>query len=212
MPCVGQATLAVLCPELRLIRSRIVWNAEHYEWVVEAVRKAQVSVWIATANLKDVHVRPVGRRRRYLSMLEEFDALASRGVQLRILHAGYPSRPFREAFDRFERLVKGGLQLRLCPRVHLKTIIIDGQLLYLGSANWTGAGIGVKADHRRNFELGWLTDDEQVLDDVQARFDEIWSGGQCDGCGQREVCDAPLNLRVGKPNRKTILRIRPPGS
>ena len=30
------------------------------------------------------------------------------------------------------------LELRQCPRVHLKTVLIDGQFCYLGSANWTG--------------------------------------------------------------------------
>jgi phosphatidylserine/phosphatidylglycerophosphate/cardiolipin synthase-like enzyme len=169
----------------------LVWGREHYDEVVQAVRKARVSVWIATANLKDLHVE-VGRR-RYGSMLGEIDALAGRGVDLRILHASLPSRPFRDTFDRYPRLHRGGLQLRQCPRVHLKTVIVDGCWLYLGSANWTGAGLGVKAEHKRNFELGWLTEDEHVLDEVQARFERIWNGTECAGCGQREVCEAPLD-------------------
>jgi phosphatidylserine/phosphatidylglycerophosphate/cardiolipin synthase-like enzyme len=176
---------------VRAIRSRLVWGREHYEHVVQAVRKAQVSVWIATANLKDLHVEVA--RGRYGSMLAELDALCGRGVDLRILHASLPSRPFRDSFDRFPRLLRGGLQLRQCPRVHLKTVIVDGRWLYLGSANWTGAGLGVKAENRRNFELGWLTEDEHVLDEVQGRFERIWSGAECPSCGQRDVCEAPLD-------------------
>ena len=34
-----------------------------------------------------------------------------------------------------------GLHLRRCPRVHLKTVVVDGSWMYLGSANLTGAGL-----------------------------------------------------------------------
>ena len=61
------------------------------------------------------------------------------------------------AFDAHPRLVKGGLALRQCARLHLKAVIVDGALLYLGSANWTGAGLGAKGDRNRNFELGFVT-------------------------------------------------------
>ena len=50
--------------------------------------------------------------------------------------------------------------LRACPRLHLKAMIVDGATLYLGSANWTGAGLGAKGVGRRNFELGIVTRDE----------------------------------------------------
>ena len=80
-----------------------------------------------------------------MSVLDVFDRLACDGVELRILHASLPSRAFRSAFDERPRLVAGGLRLRQCPRVHLKVVVIDGALLYLGSANWTGAGLGATA-------------------------------------------------------------------
>jgi phosphatidylserine/phosphatidylglycerophosphate/cardiolipin synthase-like enzyme len=83
--------------------------------------------------------------------------------------------------------------MRACPRVHLKMIAIDGALLYLGSANFTGAGLGAKGDGRRNFELGVLTDDEWMLDEAQARFDSIWRGAECASCRLRRECPAPLD-------------------
>ncbi|MDX2086900.1 MAG: phospholipase D-like domain-containing protein [Kofleriaceae bacterium] len=73
--------------------------------------------------------------------------------------------------------------------------IVDGSLLYLGSANWTGAGLGAKADRNRNFELGFDTEDETLLDQIQALFDHLWHGGECQGCGRRDVCDGPLDER-----------------
>ena len=72
-------------------------------------------------------------------------------------------------------------------------IAIDGALLYLGSANFTGAGLGAKGDGRRNFEMGILTDDDGLLDQAQERFDRIWRGAECAGCRLRGECPAPLD-------------------
>jgi phosphatidylserine/phosphatidylglycerophosphate/cardiolipin synthase-like enzyme len=194
---------------MRSIVSRLVFDAEHHEQVIEAVRRATVSVWIATANLKDVHV-PRSGSRRYMSMLAVLDEMAGRGVELRILHAGLPSRSFRDSFDGFPRLVEGGLELRQCPRVHLKTVIVDGRWLYAGSANWTGAGLGLKSPRRRNFEAGWVTADAAAIDQMQERFDRIWSGGHCGACGLRAECEAPLDLVAG-PRPRAVVRLRRPG-
>src|SRR4030095_3072514 len=150
----------------RLIAEQFVGGRGHYDTVVRAVMEAKRSVWIATANLKELmvedHRAAPGRRRTartasrgaaaYRSILEVFDELAGRGVELRILHAAPPSRPFRATLARRPALARA-LQLRACPRVHFKTVIVDGAFIYVGSANWTGAGLGAKGTGRRHFEL-----------------------------------------------------------
>lgn len=172
----------------------LVSGRGHYERVLGAVREARRSVWVATANLKEllIEVPGIGRKRRYASVLALLDSLCERGVELRILHAGFPSRPFRAEFDRHENLFEGGLELRMCPRVHLKTVIVDGAFLYLGSANWTGAGLGAKGEHRRNFELGIVTQDEGMLDAVQALYESLWRGEPCACCKLFDECEGPL--------------------
>jgi phosphatidylserine/phosphatidylglycerophosphate/cardiolipin synthase-like enzyme len=131
--------------------------------------------------------------RAYRSVLKVFDELARKQVELRILHASPPSRPFREEFDRHPRLYRGGLELRACPRLHFKAVVVDGALLYLGSANWTGAGLGAKGSGRRNFELGLVTEDIGLLDEVQGLFEGLWRGAGCAGCRMRDVCESPLD-------------------
>jgi phosphatidylserine/phosphatidylglycerophosphate/cardiolipin synthase-like enzyme len=189
----------------RPVTSSLLSGAGHYARVIEPLSQARRSVWIATANLKELMVedervvpgrRRSRRRANYRSVLEVFDELAERGVELRILHARLPSRAFRDALDRHPRLWKGGLKLRMCPRVHLKTVIVDGTQLYLGSANWTGAGLGAKGEHRRNFELGVVTDDERWLDAIQDLYEHIWRGAGCAKCRLRETCEAPLDLKA----------------
>jgi phosphatidylserine/phosphatidylglycerophosphate/cardiolipin synthase-like enzyme len=207
----------------RGMRMRLLSGRGHYDTVVRTVMEADRSVWIATANLKELMVedgRAVPGRARaaarstYRSVLKVFDDLAKRKVELRILHASPPSRAFRAEFDRHPRLFGGGLQLRACPRVHLKAVVVDGTFLYLGSANWTGAGLGAKGTGRRNFELGFATSDTGLLDEVQALFDGLWRGGGCQGCRLREICEAPLDGAVPAPasgeRPKKLLRRRGP--
>ena len=81
--------------------------------------------------------------------------------------------------------------MKHCPRVHLKAVVVDGARLYLGSANFTGAGLGAKGDDKRNFELGFVTEDFQLLDYVQGIFQELWDGHPCETCALREVCPDP---------------------
>jgi phosphatidylserine/phosphatidylglycerophosphate/cardiolipin synthase-like enzyme len=191
----------------------LIEGRAHYERVIAAVMAAKVSVWIASANVKELMVedsraRPGRRRtlkqRPYVSVLAHLDDLAKRGVELRLLHAEIPSGPFRKEIAQHPRLLNGGLALRRCPRVHLKTVIVDGELCYLGSANWTGAGLGAKGAGRRNFELGIVTDDAAVLDQVQALYERIWSGGECEGCKLRSECPGPLvELGARKPPAKS---------
>src|SRR5262249_11028043 len=133
-----------------------------------------------------------GRRKPYRSILAAFDELHRRGVELRILHAAAPSRPFRAEIARHPRLARGGLALRACPRVHFKAVIVHRSFLYRGRANWTGAGLGAKGEGRRNFELGVVTDDAGLLDEVQGVYERVWRGSACATCKLRDACPAPL--------------------
>jgi phosphatidylserine/phosphatidylglycerophosphate/cardiolipin synthase-like enzyme len=196
----------------RTFALELVGGRGHYERVVRAAMEARRSVWIATANLKELMVedhRAVPGRRRtartatrggasrsvYRSILEVFDDLAGRGVELRILHASPPSRAFRATLARLTKSsrLKQALDLRACPRVHFKTVIVDGAFVYVGSANWTGAGLGAKGEGRRNFELGFAGADDGLLDRAQEMFDRIWRGAACRGCKLRDLCPAPLD-------------------
>jgi phosphatidylserine/phosphatidylglycerophosphate/cardiolipin synthase-like enzyme len=190
----------------------LLFDRDHYEQVIQALAGAKTSVWIATANVKQLMIEaPVGTRDRargrYVPILDTLQSLCDRGVSVRLLHATPPSGPFRqELAARAKRLPAPRFQMRACPRVHLKMIAIDGGLLYLGSANFTGAGLGAKGDGRRNFEAGILTDDEWLLDGAQARFDFIWRGAECGSCRMRGECPRPLDTLVERAPRARVVR------
>ena len=202
----------------RSVSLELIGGRSHYERVIAAVLGAHTSVWIATANVKSLMVEDgraaPGRRRsmkrsNYVSIVALLADLADRGVELRLLHAELPSGPFREELANHPRLVAGGLELARCPRVHMKAVIVDGALLYLGSANWTGAGLGAKGTGRRNFELGIVTDDGPMLDQVQSLYERVWSGAECASCKLHDVCPGPLSelreMTAGRPRATPAL-------
>ncbi len=174
---------------MRPIAARLLQGPELYrEVILRRLAQARESVWISTANVKEMYVEQGGA---YRSLLEVFADLSGRGVALRLLHAELPSRPFRDTFERLAALWRG-LELKICPRVHFKTVLVDGAWAYLGSANLTGAGLGAKHEHKRNFELGFVTEDFEVIDQTTALFEAIWSGAECATCRLREVCPDPI--------------------
>ena len=186
-------------PPVRDVPVRLLVDEAHHSYLIEQqVMRARVSLWIATANLKAMMLEaPIGTRARasgrYVSALDRLAVLRTAGVEMRVLHASQPSRAFREALAKQPGLRDGGLQMRECPRVHMKVIVVDGRLLYLGSANFTGAGLGAKGRGRRNFEMGLVTEDDVLLDEVQGRYESIWTGKACGDCRIRGMCPGPLD-------------------
>lgn len=187
--------------------AQLVVGAEHLNRVVrDGMLKAKVSLDIASADFKAMLVptampgvggssrgsssgRGRGRRSSAESIVEVFRRLAERGVEIRLLHSGVPSSP---ALHELRRKLPRGLTIRRCPRIHMKAIIIDAAAMYLGSANLTGAGLGAKGEHKRNFELGIWTQSTALIDAVLSEFNGIWEGRRCDQCQRKDVCPVPL--------------------
>jgi len=182
---------------MRAIEASLLQGSALYrEVVLDKLARARESVLIATANVKDMQVERGGR---FGSVLGLFAELAERGVELRLLHAELPSRPFRASFEKRRRLTAGGLALKICPRVHFKAVVVDGAWTYFGSANLTGAGLGAKSEGKRNFELGLCTEDFETVDRVQALFEAVWSGAECGPCKLRSVCPDPIGDAEARP-------------
>ena len=164
---------------------RYIRDEEHYAEVLLHAREAKKTLWIGTADLKDVFVMRGKHARPFLGELAE---LIERGVNVRLIHAKEPGPNFRRDFDRYPILATG-LERVLCPRVHFKLLIVDLKTAYVGSANLTGAGIGMKSDGKRNFEAGIWTDDPQLVAAAVAQFDSVWMGAPCGTCRRKAFCN-----------------------
>ncbi len=157
--------------------------------ILNGIFGAKESVWIATANVKDLQIE---EGRKYISILKLFRDLCGRGVELRILHSGIPSEAYLRDFKKYELRKEENFVMRRCLRVHFKCVLIDGNKLFIGSPNLTGAGLGAKGKNRRNFEIGILTDSDELIKNVRSLFLRIWDGEVCSKCGRRKICYVPL--------------------
>lgn len=165
-------------------------EAIYQKIIVEMLPQAEKFLWIVTADLKDLHV-PKGRR--FVPLLEILADLVEAGVTVRLMHAKEPGPRFRADFDKYPALLTSGRFERvLCPRIHTKAIVIDGKHAFIGSANLTGAGLGAKGAHKRNFEAGFLTGNPNHLAELMDWIDHLYLGEFCAKCQRRSLCPDPI--------------------
>ncbi|MCQ2053454.1 MAG: phospholipase D-like domain-containing protein [archaeon] len=125
---------------------KYISNLSHYSDVLAHCKSVKHSLWIGTADIKDVYIDVKGEKMPFLKVMAH---LISNGVEI---NAKVSGQAFQEDFDKYKHLAIG-LERVLCPRVHFKIIVIDCKTAYIGSANLTGAGMGMKSPNRRNFDL-----------------------------------------------------------
>lgn len=159
-------------------------DRDHYTHVLQRCAAVKHDLWIGTADLKDLYV---GKGTKVEPFLAVLDRLLKQGVDVHLLHAKEPGENFRADFDRYPGLWNR-LERRLCPRVHFKIMIFDCATAYIGSANLTGAGIGMKGEGNRNFEAGILTDEPHLVDAAADHFDSVWRGDHCRSCKRKDFC------------------------
>lgn len=151
---------------------------------IQRITSVKHTLWIGTADIKDVYMKSSSKAVPLLALLNK---LVDKGISIRLLHAKEPGSNFRDDYDKYPALWTG-MERSLCPRVHFKIMIFDMQSAYIGSANLTGEGIGMKSENRRNFEAGILTNDPSLVTKATEQFDEVSRGQFCTKCGRKEVC------------------------
>jgi len=143
-------------------------NTDHYNLVLSRVASVRRSLWIGTADIKDLYVRVGEGTLPFLAVLAQ---LVRKGVEVRLIHAKEPGPAFREDFDKYPSLASG-LERVLCPRVHFKMLVFDGSAVYFGSAN--------------------LTDEPELVQQAMQQFDKVWMGLHCAKCLRRKYCGDPI--------------------
>jgi phosphatidylserine/phosphatidylglycerophosphate/cardiolipin synthase-like enzyme len=177
--------------EFEYIEDEQIYQVLMRNWIPRARR----SVLVVTAITKQTTIElGAGGQAPFIELV---DHLLGRGISVSILIAGKPSQPFLASLARYPRVLRalrspvGGPQdslVRLCIRNHMKIVLVDGEKLYLGSANLSGAGMGRKKNEERNFEFGLLTTDPRQIATVGERVRQIWQGELCSTCKKRQEC------------------------
>ena len=73
-------------------------DKEHYGSVIAKVASVKKSLWIGTADIKDLHVKSGNSSEPFLGVLAK---LLKRGVEIRLIHAKEPGPAFRADFDKY---------------------------------------------------------------------------------------------------------------
>lgn len=191
--------------------TRFIANEQHYKEVLLLATSVKHHLWVGTADIKDLYVQRkdiyVQQKDSYVQkkdsgirssaftqsskdaipFLGVIAALLDNGVEVRLVHAKEPGPAFREDFDKYPILATQ-LERALCPRVHFKIMIFDFAVAYIGSANFTGAGMGMKQENRRNFEAGILANEPTLVEAAMEQFDAVWRGHYCKKCGRKAFC------------------------
>lgn len=171
-----------------MLMTEYIANGDHYKKVLLLAKNVKRSLWIGTADIKDLYIEMGKEKKPFLALMAQ---LVRKGVEVRLIHAKEPGQNFREDFDKYPSLYDR-MERVLCPRVHFKILVFDCHAAYIGSANLTGAGIGMKADATRNFEAGILTDDPAIVEQAMTQFDEVWMGSKCKACKRKMYCGDPI--------------------
>ena len=93
-------------------------NTDHYKEVLSWVQSVKHTLWIGTADIKDLYMEVGKDKKPFLAIIAQ---LIRRGVEVRLVHAKEPGPNFREDFDRYPVLYDR-LERLLYPRVHFKIV------------------------------------------------------------------------------------------
>ena len=79
-------------------------NEQHYTFFIEAIRQARRTIWIGTADIKDLYIKEGKNAVPLLKLLEQ---KVKEGVEVRLIHAKEPGQNFRDDFDKYPLLGTG---------------------------------------------------------------------------------------------------------
>ena len=146
--------------------------------IAHGLMQAKESLIIGTYNLQDIRIS-INESHQTISLSDVVLTLLKRNVQVLIVLAAFmqKSRFIQTLSEKCHN--HENIRIRFCRRMHLKTIIADLKYAYIGTANLSGAGVGLKTLQKRNFELGFITRDNDLIADIASTFMEIFSGKFC---------------------------------
>ena len=144
--------------------------------ILNQIIKTRKNLLIGTFNLQNIRLKI---NNQYIPLSDIIIRLVRSGVSVYFL---LNSKASNAALIQKLKNTLGNdrnLMIRSCSRIHLKTIIIDLKLAYIGSANLTGYGLGTRSKAKRNFELGFITSDKSLISDIAQNFINIFNGSYC---------------------------------
>ena len=157
----------------------LVLNNQHKKIITKGLLLSKEEVLLSSAIIKDFLI-PLKNDRRPLKFSELVKILANRRIRFKIITT--PRMKTFYFFKNIENFDSSLIEFRFCARMHMKLLIVDTLFAYIGSANFTGAGLGMKSKNKRNFEAGVIITSKKKILRLKEDFQEIWSGSKCSSC------------------------------
>lgn len=163
--------------------------------LVEMLNRTTQSIRIMVQNFTDVKTITVGTESCEINLLNRLIAKANEGVSVRIIIRepegfGAAGNHFREAV---EKLLQNSttIEILVCAQMHIKALIIDGNEVLEGSANFTNKGLSGIGE-----QATW-TNNTKFVNQFVERFDHYWvhQSSECTGCKNRTCEVHPLTRR-----------------
>ena len=144
--------------------------------ILDQIPTCKKHILIGTFNLQNIRLKLSGN---YYPLSQILGRLIEKGVGIYILLQPRACRStlIRELSKKYRNY--NNFKIRSCSRVHLKAIILDLEMAYIGSANITGFGLGKRSISKKNFELGFITTEKNVISKVAQNFLDIFNGKYC---------------------------------
>lgn len=148
---------------------------EHFTEIFRRMTEVEHDLKIATANLKNFNVQVESENGvESLRLCDFFLSLVERGVHVQIV-CMKPYGFYLYAKDKCPELLEHPFfELRCNEHNHMKLLIFDNEIAYIGSANITGAAIGKRESRRRNHEAGILLTGPMIQEPIR-HFEKIWN-------------------------------------
>ncbi|MEZ0289629.1 MAG: phospholipase D-like domain-containing protein [Sulfolobales archaeon] len=148
----------------------ILLDREYYETLASWLSKANKSVYIIMYVIKYDPKDPSDIVNNLLNILID---LKKRGIEVRILVDDETLRSYPETLN---FLKKNNLSVRLdessSKTTHAKIVVIDDQIVFIGSHNWTESAL------KYNHEVSVLIIDHSTASILKRYFENIWSSGR----------------------------------
>ena len=146
--------------------TRLVKDVEHVDLILDNIDSAVSSIYIATANFKNVYLYGD-------NLVSILNKKVEEGVEIKVICSKLHHQSIDMDFEVIE-----------CQRNHMKMFIFDEEKLYVGSANLTSAAITDRGNSTKtnNHEAGIFTVDEDIVSDALEHFNAVFDISDCDTC------------------------------
>ena len=136
------------------------------QWIPRANKSMYVIMYVVKYDPKDPN-DPVNK------LLYTLSNLSKRGVDVKVVVDDETYRSYPETID---FMLRNNISVKLdessARTTHTKLVIIDGEVVFFGSHNWTQSAL------EKNHELSIMIINRDVANTLTKYFNKIWSNGR----------------------------------